>query len=379
MNPLRLQPLGAYCDGSCWEATPLIWRDALVLVERGHQPPFRVRFQSLPGVSTGNNSILLDAIPGTRDMAYVSAINHNQQALWAFATNGDDTNPPKPVPPPQRISTTTPNRTQVHVFWSAAPSLAASSWRHSMILDVSGNEFGFKVYNTGAALGELDGEPAYVLAVEAVFPPNSSLAVSATTLFATCTRCATTGDPSTGWKLLNPRKFLYTRTRYNACPTLRYYSGYWYLVSMFANVSSPRGPHSGSKSSLEGCWAQHIVRSKDLARWEESPVGGGLIMGYPDGDDLGGPDHTLMPNSLFAAHGSALARTLLRNETDDINRSDMDMVTLPSGQTFVTWLSGNQNVPTAPNPGIIGFSIAGLVEGTEEEWLRSFFEPRAFR
>ena len=97
--------------------------------------------------------------------------------------------------------------------------------------------------------------------------------------------------------------------------------------------------------------AQHIVRSKDLARWEESPVGGGLIMGYPDGDDLGGPDHTLMPNSLFAAHGSARARTLLGNETDDINRSDMDMVTLPSGQTFVTWLSGNQNVPTALQPG----------------------------
>jgi len=59
-----------------------------------------------------------------------------------------------------------------------------------MILDVGGNEFDFKVYNTGAALGELDGVPAYVLAVEAFFPPNSSLAVSATTLFATCTRCA---------------------------------------------------------------------------------------------------------------------------------------------------------------------------------------------
>ena len=52
-------------------------------------------------------------------------------------------------------------------------------------------------------------------------------------------------------------------------------------------------------------------------------------------------------------------------------------MTLPSGQTFVTWLSGNQNQPTAPNPGVIGFSTAALVEGTEEEWLRSYFEPRA--
>ena len=57
------------------------------------------------------------------------------------------------------------------------------------------------------------------------------------------------------------------------------------------------------------------------------------IMGYPDGDDLGGPDHTMMPGSIFEASGSDYKRALLRNETDDINRSDMDMVTFTSGQT----------------------------------------------
>jgi hypothetical protein len=39
-----------------------------------------------------------------------------------------------------------------------------------------------------------------------------------------------------------------------------------------------------------------------------------------------------------------------RNETDDINRSDMDFVTLPNNQTYVVWITGNQGVGTAPNP-----------------------------
>ena len=119
------------------------------------------------------------------------------------------------------------------------------------------------------------------------------------------------------------------------------------------------------------------MRSKDLAHWEESPVGGDdtIIMGLPyaaeqfcvvpllfvhalycqffipqqgtsfalihvfgcsDGDDLNGPDHTIIPGSLLDEYGTAAEKAFCHNETDDINRSDMDMVTLPNGQTYVS-------------------------------------------
>ena len=72
------------------------------------------------------------------------------------------------------------------------------------------------------------------------------------------------------------------------------------------------------------------------------------------------------------------------NQTDDINRSDMDMVTLPAGLlgahqtkpwTYVVWGSGNQGAGTKPNIGE-GFSEAGLVQGSEQEWLESFFSAQ---
>ena len=35
--------------------------------------------------------------------------------------------------------------------------------------------------------------------------------------------------------------------------------------------------------------------------------------------------------------GSKLQTIIYHNQTDDINRSDMDMVTLPTAETYVVW------------------------------------------
>ena len=117
------------------------------------------------------------------------------------------------------------------------------------------------------------------------------------------------------------------------------------------------------------------MRSKDLQTWEESPINGSttIIMGLPDGDDLSGPDHRIIPGSLLDQFGTAYEKDLTHNQTDDINRSDMDMVTLPNGQTYVVWASGNQGSGTAGNPPM-GMSVAGLVNGTEQAWVESFFQ-----
>ena len=117
------------------------------------------------------------------------------------------------------------------------------------------------------------------------------------------------------------------------------------------------------------------MRNPDLQNWEESPVNGSetIIMGFPDGSDLSGPDHTIVPGSLLDQYGNAAEKAFCSNQTDDINRSDMDMVTLPNGHTYVVWDSGNQGEATAPNPGM-GMSVAGLVHGTEQQWVESFFK-----
>ena len=88
--------------------------------------------------------------------------------------------------------------------------------------------------------------------------------------------------------------------------------------------------------------------------------------------DLSGPDHTIIPGSYIDQYGNAVEKAYCHNETDDINRSDMDMVTLPNGQTYVVWGSGNQGVGSPGNPGE-GMSVAGIVHGTEQAWLESYW------
>ena len=134
------------------------------------------------------------------------------------------------------------------------------------------------------------------------------------------------------------------------------------------------------------CLAEHITRSEDLKVWEEasfSTVGGSpgntsIIMGLPDGDDLSGPDHRITPGSYLDQRGTASQKERTRNETDVINRSDMDMVTLPPGtmgptqthaRTFVVWGAGNQGGGSAGNPGE-GASVAGIVK-VAYEFLQS--------
>jgi hypothetical protein len=45
-----------------------------------------------------------------------------------------------------------------------------------------------------------------------------------------------------------------------------------------------------------------------------------------------------MKDSRLAEIGTAQEKEWLKTQTDDINRSDMDMVTLPSGQTYFVYL-----------------------------------------
>ena len=387
-SPIRMRPLGVYCGGggptdalseNCEETTPFMWRDKLAVVEHHH--PFRVRWQSHEGLpasaTSGNNSLICASIPGTDWVQYASAVVVNG-TLWVFGTNDVAAAPPEP---------NGRERTQVHAFWSSDPLLSPSSWRSTRILQLPQSGTAptdpdaplpwWTAYNTDPTKGVLGGKPAWFLAIEldtpqSLVPTSHHTGQGYLSIFAMCRQCAETDDLSFGWEILSPTDHVYRRDRYSACPTLRYFDGWFYIVVLFENVPSPRGPYCGSNGRrFDGCLASHVARSKDLVTWQE----GGLIMGLPDGNDTQGPDHRIIPGSLLDQLGSDNQKTIAHNQTDDVNRSDMDFVTLPTGQTYLVWNTGNQGEATPPNPPA-GFSGAGLVDGTEQEWLESFFAGR---
>ena len=132
-------------------------------------------------------------------------------------------------------------------------------------------------------------------------------------------------------------------------------------------------------------FVQWIARSKDLMVWEDATAvdqNTEPFMGWP-GPHLGpGPrpapgagDTTIAPGSVIDVFGNAAQKEACHNKTDNINRSDGDFVELPSSFTrelgldgpavYVVWISGDQVV--------LGFGAAGIVNGTLDEWLQSYF------
>ena len=59
------------------------------------------------------------------------------------------------------------------------------------------------------------------------------------------------------WNLL-PNECVYTKKRYSACPALRFLDGWFYMTYLEARP----GPN----------YETYLVRSRDLIRWESSPL-----------------------------------------------------------------------------------------------------------
>ena len=100
-----------------------------------------------------------------------------------------------------------------------------------------------------------------------------------------------------------------------------------------------------------------------------------MIRGLPDSRNTSGFHHRITPGSLLDQTATLKERQQVGNVTDDWNRSDMDMVTLPNGQTYVIRMSGDQgHGGTGTPPNIVTIANqAGVVNGTEQEWLKSYF------
>jgi len=167
----------------------------------------------------------------------------------------------------------------------------------------------------------------YVMAIEVGKPPEV-VGVPFTSRFAE-------SKDLKAWKLL-PEECVFTKERYSACPSIRHFDGWFYMTYLEARP----GPR----------YETYIVRSKDLIRWEASPLNPILVAS--DGDKaIANPNLTDGQRKLIAG-------------AVDRNNSDVDFCEY-RGKTIITYSWGNQQGTE--------FLAGAVYEGTLASFLKGYF------
>ena len=165
----------------------------------------------------------------------------------------------------------------------------------------------------------------YVMAIEVGKPPQV-VGVPFTMRFAESKNLL-------DWKLL-PEACVYTKERYSACPAIRYLDGWFYMLYL----ESRPGPN----------YETHLVRSKNLIRWEPSPLNPVL---------KASPEDKLIANSkLNADQREKIARAV------DLNNSDMDLCEF-KGRTIITYSWGNQQGTEFLGEAVYDGALASFLKG----------------
>jgi hypothetical protein len=182
---------------------------------------------------------------------------------------------------------------------------------------------GWELFNTSVC--KADG--GYVMAVE-VGGPKEVVGVPFTIFFAESKDLLT-------WKLL-PQDCVYSKEKYTACPALRFLNGYFYMIYLEAR---PRPTYE-----------THIVRSKDLKRWESSRLN--PVMAFSE------EDKAILSPKLTSEQRKAIA------QAKNINNSDLDLCEF-RGKTVIYYSWGNQQGNE--------FLAKAVYPGTLADFLRSYF------
>ncbi|QEH39068.1 hypothetical protein OJF2_76800 [Aquisphaera giovannonii] len=167
----------------------------------------------------------------------------------------------------------------------------------------------------------------YVMAIEVGRPPEV-VGVPFTTRFAE-------SKDLLAWTLL-PEACVYTKERYSACPTLRFHDGWFYMLYLEARP----GP----------TYETHLVRSRDLARWEPSRFNP-VLKASPEDKQVANPNLT------------EDQRAKVRQAADR-NNSDMDLCEF-RGKTIITYSWGNQQGTE--------FLAQAIHDGPEAAFFKAFF------
>lgn len=181
------------------------------------------------------------------------------------------------------------------------------------------------VYNTSVC--KADGR--YIMAIE-IGGKDPIVGKSFTCVFAESADLVT-------WSMLDTMEYSYSRDRYTACPCLRYYDGYFYIICL--------------ESAPFHRWIPYIARSRDLREYElgeRNPV-----MWFDDNDKI-----VMNPERFTAAQLDYIANAV------NCNNSDFDMCDY-NGKTVITYSWGNQYGKE--------FLALATYDGTQEDFVKSFF------
>jgi hypothetical protein len=192
--------------------------------------------------------------------------------------------------------------------WEQRPALKLSGWG---------------LFNTSVCRGG----DRYVMAIEVGKPPEV-VGVPFTMRFAESKNLL-------DWRLL-PETCVFTKQRYSACPSLRFFDGWFYMTYLEARP----GPN----------YETYLARSKDLIRWEPSPLNPVLKASLED-------KRIANPN-LTAEQRTKIAQAV------DLNNSDVDLCEF-RGKTIITYSWGNQQGTE--------FLAEAVYDGTLASFLKGFF------
>ncbi|MEO2047314.1 MAG: alpha-L-fucosidase [Pirellulales bacterium] len=203
----------------------------------------------------------------------------------------------------------------IDLFWSKD----LKTWQSKRILDLPN----WKLYNCSVCKA---GE-RYVMAFEVGGPPEV-VGAGFTNRFAE-------SNDLLNWKLLD-EPAVFTKERYSACPTIRYEDGWFYVVYLESMGNSKYNPS--------------IVRSRDLAIWESSPLN--PIMRFDE------TDKRIANPRLTVAQQQTIAKALNRN-ISDVDFCDHN------GQVIINYSWGDQ----------VGheFLAEAVYAGSLKELLTGFF------
>ena len=207
----------------------------------------------------------------------------------------------------------------IDVFWSR--DLEAWEMRTALVLP----EY-LKVFNTSVCKGE---NGRYVMAVE-ISGPKDLVGPGYKCVFAV-------SDDLLSWELLPIESYIYRKEKYSACPALRYFDGFYYMV--YLDVM----PYSR--------YVPYIIRSADLLAWEIAVRNPFLFFGEEDKNVI---------------HPERFTEEELRfiENAVDCNNSDVDFCEF-EGKTYILYSWGNQHGKE--------FLALATYDGGLEAFLKSFF------
>ena len=215
---------------------------------------------------------------------------------------------------------------KIHVFCSKD----LESWSEKRAIEIPG----WELLNNSVCRG--DGR--FIMAIEVGGPPEV-VGVAFTMRFAE-------SDDLLNWRLLGD-ECVFAKDRYAGCPVIRFLDGRYYMI--YLEMIDPDGWLDMTKHSF----VPYIVRSKDLAHWESSPLN--PVMEISD-------DDRIIDNPNFTEEEIWRIATAV-----DINNSDVDLCEF-EGRTIIYYSWGNQH-------GIEHLAHA-VYEGTLRSFLKGFFPEK---